>query len=202
MAPFNSLRGIVGYVRELRRFLRHPLSSQACRSAITHRLRARNENFLHTLGISVYGNPRSPYLRLLNLAGIQFSDVVEWVRRSGVEETLARLHDEGVFVTHDEFRGRRPIVRGKRELRVQVEDFDNPLVSKDYEAWTTGSRSVKTEVMSFALASTMPLIKPSSSMNFHLWNRPMALWRPVPPGTAGLKIFMSCGKDRRIPFND
>jgi len=191
MDPFNSLRGIVRYARELRRFLRHPLSSQPCRSAITHRLRARNENFLHTLDTCVYGNPRSPYLRLLNLAGVQFSDVVEWVRRSGVEGTLARLHDEGVYVTRDEFRGRQPIVRGNRELPVQVEDFDNPLASKDYEVWTTGSRSVRTEVMSFALVEHDTAYQAIFLDDFQLWDRPMAVWRPVPPGTAGLKIVLA-----------
>jgi hypothetical protein len=59
----------------------------------------------------VFGNPASPYRALFEWAGIDAADVAAELESHGLDATLARLHDAGVRVTLDEFKGLRPIER-------------------------------------------------------------------------------------------
>jgi hypothetical protein len=62
------------------------------------------------------------------------------VQRDGLEAALSRLHDAGVYVTLEEFKGRAPICRPGLEFEVSERDFDNPLLTAHYEGLTGGSR--------------------------------------------------------------
>jgi hypothetical protein len=105
-----------------------------CRDLLITRARDRENAFLHLLEHGVFGHPGSPYLALLNWAGLDFPDVVELVRKEGIEGTLELLHRAQVLVTIDEFKGRQSIRRTGLELNVRPEDFDNPLASRHFEA--------------------------------------------------------------------
>jgi hypothetical protein len=114
---------------QLRRFLRYPLTAERAAAVIARRLRQRDRSFLHLMRRVVYGNPRSPYRALLQQAGVAFADLADGVARDGLEATLGRLYDAGVYVTAEEFKGRRPIRRSGLELPIDAKDFDNPLVT-------------------------------------------------------------------------
>ncbi len=75
------------------------------------------------------------------MRGIELGDVARLLRESGVEGTLERLHDEGVYVSLDEFKGRRPIERSGLHLEVRAEDFDGPLIGAAAFAGSTGGSS-------------------------------------------------------------
>jgi hypothetical protein len=80
-------------------------------------------------------------------AGIEFEDLARSVRQDGIEPTLEKLHDKGVYVTLEEFKGRRAIERGGMRRPAHPKDFDNPLLSRHFEARTGGSRGVGTRVL-------------------------------------------------------
>ena len=69
------------------------------------------------------------------------------LRQAGLEATLAWLYDEGIYVTLDQFKGRRPIERPGLGLPVRATDFDNPLLVHHYEASTGGSRGPGTRTL-------------------------------------------------------
>ena len=135
------------YAAGLPEFLRRPLTGQEARRRISCSLAAREENFLKLLRRAVYDNPKSPYLRLLRHASVEFGDVEKGVRQDGVETTLGMLYDAGVYVTGDEFKGRKPICRGALEIPVRPQDFSNPLLARHFAAQTSGSRGVARRVV-------------------------------------------------------
>ncbi len=99
------------YVAGLREFVRTPLGREECRRRIGEQLRGRGEVFLRILERGIYARPRSPYYKLLRHAGSGVGDMAALVRQEGVEAALGKLHEAGVYVTLDEFKGRRGIER-------------------------------------------------------------------------------------------
>jgi hypothetical protein len=106
----------------------------------------REQRFLDVLARDVYGHPSSPYLRLLRLSGCELGDVTRLVAADGVEDALARLRDAGVYLTFDEFKGRRDVVRGGARFRIREADFDRPGVQPALPSRTGGSRGPATQV--------------------------------------------------------
>src|SRR5262245_19375104 len=95
----------------LRRFLRHPLTLAEARQIVRSRMEHRDEQFLKFAETSICSHPRSPYLPLLKNAGCELGDLTALVTRQGVEGTLRKLREEGVYDTFEEFKGRKPIER-------------------------------------------------------------------------------------------
>ena len=56
-----------------------------------------------------------------------------------MEEALRRLHESGVYVSHEEFKGLVPAVRSGRTMVFRDADFDNPLVTPHLPGHTGGS---------------------------------------------------------------
>ena len=59
---------------------------------------------------------------------------------------LRTLADRGVYVAYDEFKGRRPAVRGSATFHFSDRDFDSPLQPWQYFELTGGSRGRPTRV--------------------------------------------------------
>ncbi len=89
----------------------------------------------------VYGYARSPYIALLRLAGCELGDLRTMVRQRGLEPTLERLRDEGVYVSFEEFKGQKETIRGAHTFRFTQRDFDNPFRGAELKILTGGSRS-------------------------------------------------------------
>ncbi len=119
------------------KFVRHDMRLADARREIERRMASRGERFLRVLERAVYRNPRSPYLRLLRWADVEYPDVERMVADRGLDPALRALHDAGVYVTFDEFKGREPIVRHGRSFTPSPEDFGNPLV-RPYSFGRTG----------------------------------------------------------------
>lgn len=185
----------VRYAWGLKRFLQQPLTPTECRQRIVQQLRNREESFLRLLERGVFANPRSPYGKLLRYAGCEFGDVAQLVRQNGIEETLARLYRAGIFVTLDEFKGRRPIRRSGLSFSVHPQDFDNPLLAKDYEARTGGSRSAGSRVIiDFDLLTHEAAYYYFSLLALDVTNRPTGIWYPILPGVAGMNLALRYAK--------
>ena len=191
----NDLKMFARYAWGLNGYLRHTLTPEQCRYMLAHQLETREESFLCILERGIYPNPRSPYRKLLLHAGVEFADVVGLVRRYGVEGALAQLYDAGVYVTLNEFKGRRPIERPGLQIGVGSQDFDNPLLVKHYEAQTGGSRGVGTRVIiDFDLLTHEAAYFHYLLVAFDLSEMPIGAWHEVPPVAAGMKLVLRYAK--------
>jgi hypothetical protein len=130
----------------LRRLLKHTLTLDDARQIVRERMEHRGDNFLRIIKRNVYGYPRSPYFALLKMAGCEFEDLSELVKQHGLEGTLLKLREEGVYVTFEEFKGRKPIIRFGKTIPVKASDFDNPFARRTYTSQTSGSTGLATYV--------------------------------------------------------
>lgn len=181
----------------LRHFLRRPLTAQQARESLLREVRDRESRFLLVTERAVLRRPDSPFCRLLAHAGVEQGDLRELVQREGVEGALERLLAAGVYLTFDEFKGRHPIVRGSLRIDATAADFDNPLLVRHFEAATGGSGGVRRR-----LTIDLHLLEHDAAAYllmleaFDIASRPTALWRPVPPGAAGIKRALDLMKIR------
>jgi hypothetical protein len=179
----------------LHRFLRRTLSAAECRRMVDERLRRRDESFLHVIEQAVLQNPGSPYLPLFRNASLSLPQVTSWVKQDGVEGALAHLYDAGVWVGLDEFKGRIPLRRPGLDLHTGARDFDNPLLNRHFSLRTGGSRGPGTLLLiDFDYIEHEAADDRQYLEAFGLLDRPMALWRPVPPGSAGMKAVLRRAK--------
>jgi hypothetical protein len=136
---------------------------------------------------------------LFEIAGCELGDLRQMVRSRGLEETLLALRDAGVYVTYDEFKGRRAMVRGGRELPVQPGDFDNPYLRAAYQRTSGGTTGAGTRVMTDldnlrAKAARMVLADEICGLRA----LPFGLWRGVLPDN-GVGALLSRLPDGRVP---
>ena len=88
---------------------------------------------------AVYARAESPYRALLAAAGCELGDAAGLLRTEGLEGALAQLFRAGVYLTVDEFRGRRPVVRGSFRRAVAPAEFRNPAAVVHLLAESSGS---------------------------------------------------------------
>jgi hypothetical protein len=132
--------------RRLPSYLRHPIAPDEGRVIVRSRLERREARFLGLVRRTVYQHAASPYRQLLQLAGCQRGDLERLVLREGVEGALQRLFREGVYLTVDEFKGRRPVVRGGTTISAASAQLRNPLSAAHVRQRSGGSRSRGTAV--------------------------------------------------------
>ncbi len=134
-------------LRGLRPLLRSPLDVPRARTALRDRLERREADFLWIVRHAVYDRALSPYHELLDAAGCRYLDLERLVRQDGVEGALRALFRSGVYLTVDEFKGRRSIRRGSLEIESSPEALRNPWSTFRLPARTSGSRGAGTPVL-------------------------------------------------------
>jgi hypothetical protein len=125
-------------------FLRSPVEPEHARAVLRARLERRDADFLDLMRRTVFGPTASPYRTLLSHAGCEYGDLAALVRGEGVEGALHALYRNGVYLTADEFKGRRPVVRGSLTLTVHPAQFANPLATVHVPTQSSGSRGERT----------------------------------------------------------
>jgi hypothetical protein len=121
-------------------FLRHPLTARDARLILRRRREGRGADFLTVLREKIYGDPASPYGPLLDAAGCEYGDVEKSVIRDGVEATLRTLCRHGIYLTVDELKGRRPVVRGATSVEVDALRLLGKTARAHVPARSSGSR--------------------------------------------------------------
>jgi hypothetical protein len=184
------LRTFAAFPRALRPFVRRPLTIEDARRLAAHRLEHREDHFLRLAERAVYGHPASPYRRLLLAAGCEAGDLRALVRDKGLEGALRVLRDAGVYVTFEEFKGRKPIVRGGTTIPVAARDFDNPFARHDLTLSTGGSTGSAT-----AVHQDLDYISAIASVHMRMldaWGvlgAPAIIWSQILPG-AGARFVL------------
>ena len=110
------------------------------------RLATREADFLSLTRDLVWANPTSPYRALLAHAGCEPGDLERLVRSEGVDAALAALWRQGVYLTVEEFKGRKPLVRGGRTIPVDPGRLVNPRAVVHVLGHSSGSRGPRTVV--------------------------------------------------------
>jgi hypothetical protein len=136
-----AIRGQLSVVRSLVSLIARPCTPETARALIRRRLAMRQQLFLATMRECIWRHPHSPYRRLMEAAGWSLDRVIAHLRHHGTDGTLEALRDDGVYLTHDEFKGRVPIERHGLRLEVTEDDFDNPAVRPAFEIRTGGTRT-------------------------------------------------------------
>jgi len=174
----------------LRRFLHNRPTPRAAEATVHERMARRTDNFLRLVERSVYGVPRSPYLALLKLAGCELGDLRALVHDKGLEGALRELRTAGVYVSYEEFKGRKPIVRDGFMLPVTPRDFDNPFARRDFALMTGGSTGLANQVYQdldhIAALATIDMLVLAEHK---LMDAPTAHWTHMLPGS-GLRFIL------------
>src|SRR5208337_970741 len=121
------------------RLLRRPYDASMDR--LREQVAQRESRFLEIAGGTVLANPRNPYRELFRLAGCTLGDLAAAVKSRGLETTLSKLAAEGVYLSHDEFKGKAPLVRGGRHIPFAPEVLLNAPGHGYLETLSSGSRS-------------------------------------------------------------
>jgi hypothetical protein len=170
----------------LRGFLSDTITLEESRRVITERLRDREKNFLSLVQRGIYQNPKSPYLKLLELAGCQFGDIESLVNKDGIEAALKKLLAEGVYISWEEFKGRKEVVRGGQHFSFSERDFDNPFLPVYYQTQSSGSRSTGTRTtfdfghMTDVSYYHLPMLAVNNALDV-----PLGAWQSILPATSG-----------------
>jgi hypothetical protein len=127
-------------------YLHRPLTLATARGILQKRFATRETSFLEQVRHAIYGHSLSPYRSLLEHAGCTYGDLEGAVKRDGIEATLRVLFRQGVYLSVDEFKGRKPVVRGSTSVEASPELLRNPLAAYHLPASSGGSRSRGTPI--------------------------------------------------------
>jgi hypothetical protein len=109
-------------------------------ATLSETLAHREQNFLSLVRAGIFENPRTPYFHLFRLANCTFADLSDSVRRRGLEVTLENLRQAGVYLSHEEAKG-KPVWRHGKEIHNDPVATLNPGSPGGMESVSGGSRS-------------------------------------------------------------
>ena len=187
MALFSQVAAYWRFAWGLRGFLKEPVILEQSRQIIRQRLQNREQNLLVMVKRAIYDNETSPYLKLLEVAGCEYGDFEGMVRSEGIESTLHKLRESGVYISIEEFKGKKEVSRGGKVFKFKESDFDNPFSDRHLEASSSASRSSGTRVtMSFDRYYYQAAHNMLTFDAHGILGSPVLLWQPILPSTAGL----------------
>ncbi len=135
------------FTRNLRKFYKEKVTIEQAQKVIKERLENREKNLLAIVKGAIYENENSPYLKLLRLAGCEYGDFERMVKSDGIEATLRKLCQEGVYISIEEFKGKKEVNRGSKVFQFKTSDFDNPLLAGHFQTRSSSSRSAGTRTI-------------------------------------------------------
>ena len=144
-APWLDIAAGIRLVAGLPRYLWRRLDAEGAAALVASQRAQRERVFLQRLR-AVLGTPSHPYRALLRHAGCEYGDVEALTRRDGLEAALGTLYRAGVYLTVDEFKGRRPVTRGDATIVVNPDRLRGRSVAPVVTASTSGSRGQRTPI--------------------------------------------------------
>src|SRR5262245_45371537 len=192
MSLATDFRAAAGLVAGLPPLLRRRLSLGPARDLIRRRLDEREAAFLSIVERGIFKFASSPYRPLFDAADCTFGDLAQMVRTHGLDHSLNVLRDAGVYVTFEEFKGRTPMVRNGRTIRVKTSDFTNPGHRPSLRTQTSGTTgqppSASWDLAGLTDRSAHFLVAQDA---LGLTGAPLALWRGMLPAGAGLSFVLT-----------
>jgi hypothetical protein len=185
----------------LKGYFANKISLKDCEGAIRARMEKRETLFLNLMkkGVCDYG--KSPYQKLLKIAHCEFKDLESMVKREGIEKTLESLRREGVYLTYDEFKGKKEVKRGGKSYQFEERDFDNPFLQHYYEVQSGGYKKAGTRAMIDLDFLSSKATYESIILNTHgVYNSPLILYLPILPGSSGINSLLRYTKIGNTPL--
>ena len=191
MSLVGSIKVYWRFAWGLRGFLKEPITLEQSREIIKQRLENREKNLLTIVKRAIYENEASPYLKLLRLAGCEYGDFERMVRSDGIEPTLHKLREEGVYISIEEFKGKQEVTRSGQTFRFKESDFDNPFLVQHLEARSGASRSAGTRtIYDFDFMSQQAAYWRAILDANHAFEMPFTFWLPILPGSGPLGVLL------------
>ena len=185
----------------LRGFLGHRLSLAEAEAAVRRRIAERENNFLRIVEKAIFGYPESPYRPLLQMAGCEMEDIRSMVRNNGLETALRELRGAGVYITFEEFKGRKPLVRNGKEFHIKPRQFNNPYLSRFYAGTTSGTTGPGTRVE--IDLDHMVTMTPHLMLEHHIHgtlDSPLAIWFGTLPDPTGIHAILMRSRYGAVPL--
>jgi hypothetical protein len=173
-------------------YLRRTVGPEQARADLHSRLERRENSFLTLLRNVVYAQPANPYRRLLIGAGCELGDVERLVALEGLEGALLTLFERGVYLTVEEFKGRRAVVRGSLRIEVRPAQLRMPGLGSLATNRTSGSRGASTAVqfnLGFTRGLANVLCVPLAARGGRSWEK--GVWGV--PGNSVLWVLVYSG---------
>jgi hypothetical protein len=120
-----NLRSTFALAGAVRRFVSERYTFERAEKEVRAGLDRRGERFLELACTRIYARPGSPYLKLLKSAGCEYGNLETNVRQNSLEATLEGLAKEGVYLTADEFKGKKEVRRGSLAFWIAPGDIEN-----------------------------------------------------------------------------
>jgi hypothetical protein len=179
-------------------FLRTPISGDDARRIVRRRFESRRQRLLRIVRRSVFGDRGSVYRPLFQRAGIDGDALERLVDDAGVNGALAQLHAEGIYVTAEELKGRRPIRRDGLEIRTRPEAFANRCLARSVETASGGTtgRALRTRFDLDYLAERTVYDRIMFDM-LDADDVPLAIWYPGLPAVTGVSNSLRYSKAGR-----
>ncbi len=188
------IRYFASAARGFRELLRAPLPEDGA-EWIREGLKNRAANFLELARRVIFPNPANPYCQMFRMAGCQYGDLEAAVNRDGLESALASLHRNGVYLTHDEFKGKTAVVRSGRSIAAGENSFRNPLATGGMTKWSGGSRSAGSPSQISARAYAHRAAYDRLMIDeFGLRARHLVLLKPILPAVDGMANLTRAGR--------
>jgi hypothetical protein len=187
----SDIRGMVRLIKAVPGFFRERVTLERAKEQIKRELDRREERFLDNVRSQIFERPQSPYLQLLRLAGCEFSDLRAQVKRCGIEDTLTQLAREGVYLSSDELKGKKQVIRGRYSFRVTPGCFESPNVAGGYRTQSSGTTNQP--IRSFVSLDLLAIRTPASCLAFaahDLFSCAHAMYDSILPGSAGINNLM------------
>jgi hypothetical protein len=201
--PYNrSYRSLTYDIRErlkqnyrlakaLPEFLRERIAPALAEERIRGLLADRERRFLQIAKTRIYDSPSSPYLKLLRIAGCEFSDLEDHVRRNGLEDALASLARAGVYLTVAEYKGRAVVRRGSETFRVSPDDFAHPDPPAGFVTQTSGTNSAPISAVVALERIAVQALEVAVFFSAHgLWQNAHAMYDAILPAGAGVRALL------------
>lgn len=170
------------------------------RGLVLQTLERRAENFLSLMKAAVFRNPTNPFHSLFQWAGCACEDLAAMVRKDGLGAALEALYRAGVYLSHDEFKAKKPVVRGGRQLTVSSASLANPLFKGVVETSSSGSRSTGTitrrslEYQRYREAQERVM-----TAGYESEGRALVMMGAILPATGALRRVLKAGRRGRPP---
>jgi hypothetical protein len=176
-------------------FLRERVGAAEAEDRIRRLLADREQRFLDLVRTRIYGSPASPYLKLLRIAGCEFADLNREVRRDGLDATLTALARRGVYLTVEEYKGKKEVRRGRESFRIASGDFANPDPSPGFATQSSGTNNAPmTSIISLERVAVQSLELAVLFSAHGLWQKAHALYDAILPSGSGLRNLMMNAK--------
>jgi hypothetical protein len=147
MLQFSDLSIALRFGSRLPFFLHRRIGVSEAKGIHRLRLHSRETDFLALARYCIFGFPENPYHRLFKHIGLSYGDLEILVLSNGLESALATLLTNGIYLTVDEFKGRKEIRRGSLSYPMVPDNIRNPLSLSHVPVRTGGSRTSGTPMM-------------------------------------------------------